>query len=464
MKIQKSSNNTTERLILTGMIVDPIVCGRITSKWTGNLFRSKYANLIASWCVQYYTKYGKAPGKQVEGLYRSWSEKTTDKGTVALVEEFLTGLSDEYVGLKKESNSAYILDKTGEYFSQIRIERLKDDLESDLTTNNVEKALERIQTFDQVKIGAGESINVFNAKEQYKAAFAEEPDGIVKYPGLLGQFFGNQFGRDMFVGFMGPEGRGKSFLLMDIAFRAALQRRKVAFFEAGDMSQNQILRRLGTRISNRPIAPGVINYPLAIRQLKTGEFIVDTQERVFKQPLDWREVLKCCKRLRRKKIRSEENYFRLTCHPNSTLHVKHIETALKEWAREGWVADVVVIDYSDILDMNYPKIEGRDRIDRTWRDLRRISQQFHCLVVTATQTNRDSYDAKIITRKHSSEDKRKLAHVTGMIGINQTEEEKKQEVMRFNWIKVRDGKYFESKCVAVAGCLSVGNVAIRSFM
>jgi len=137
---------------------------------------------------------------------------------------------------------------------------------------------------------------------------------------------------------------------------------------------------------------------------------------------------------------------------------------LKEWAREGWVADVVVIDYSDILDMNYPKIEGRDRIDRTWRDLRRISQQFHCLVVTATQTNRDSYDAKIITRKHSSEDKRKLAHVTGMIGINQTEEEKKQEVMRFNWIKVRDGKYFESKCVAVAGCLSVGNVAIRSFM
>lgn len=464
MKIHKGEN-ATERMILTGLIVDPIVCGRVASKWTNNLFRSKWANLIASWCVSYHTKYGKSPGKNIEAQFRSWSEKTKDKDTISIVEKFLSGLSEEYVNLKRESNTDYILDKAGQHFSQVRIERLKDELDNDLTTNDIDRALTRIQTFDQVKIGAGEAIDIFHAKEQYKEAFSEEPDGIIKFPGLLGKFFGNQFGRDCFIGFCAPEGRGKSFILLDVAFRAAMQRRRVAFFEAGDMSQNQILRRLGTRISNRPVYPCTVNYPLAIRKLKKDDkFVVDSKEKIYKVPLDWRDILKGCKILRKTKIRSTEPYFKLTCHPNSTLHVKHIETQLKEWEREGWLADVVVIDYSDILDMNYPKLEGRDRIDRVWRDLRRLSQQFHCLVVTATQTNRESYDAKIITRKHSSEDKRKLAHVTGMIGINQTEEEKKQQIMRFNWIKVRDGKYFESKCVAVAGCLELGNVAIRSTM
>ncbi len=784
MRLQKSEN-ATERLVLTGMIVDSIVCGRIATKWQNNLFRSKWANLVGAWCVQYHSKYGKAPAKHIEALYRSWSEKTKDKEAVSLVEKFLSSLSDEYKHLKRESNSEYILDKAGNLFSEIRVERLRDDIENDLSTKDVDKAMERILSFDQVKIGAGEDINVFRAKEQWMEAFAEEPEGIVKYPGGMGQFFGNQFGRDMFVGFMGPEGRGKSHCLMDVAFRAALQRRRVAFFEAGDMSQNQIMRRLATRITNRPIRESLVEYPLAIRKLKKDEkLVVDTKQIFYKGNLDWRDVVRQCKRLRREKIRSQEPYFRLLCYPNSTLHTKTIESTLTGWAREGWVVDVVCIaegskvltdkglipiekvtkehklwdglnwvthdgpickgekevieyagitatpeheiwtekgwrtlesckqlglriaqteikgeairigsyyigdnsstdiqsqkqaiqwlrnskkrirpcamqslqrremdilgksiswnsqrlsdmlttkkisnmalfenevettcmseskkypleglwrkrnqislpiynrslsmdrfkfrnsrgqetpnrsnrqrwtlrtwkhslvnaytkllpytqttyrsndaqiqdiisiceiqrqnikglsykgndrrtnhktmgqipsvsrrkktkvwdilnagplhrftvqgvlvhnciDYADIMDMSYGKLEGRDRIDRLWRELRKISQKFHCLVVTATQTNRESYDAKIISRKHSSEDKRKLAHVTGMLGINQTDDEKEQEIMRFNWIKIRDAPYHEKKCVAVAGCLAVGNIAIRSIL
>lgn len=463
MRLVKSEN-ATERMVLTGMIVDPIVCGRIAAKWQNNLFRSKWANLVGAWCVQYHSKYGKAPAKHIEALYRAWSEKTKDKEGIALVEKFLSSLSDEYKLLKRESNSEYILDRAGNLFSEIRVERLRDDIENDLATKDVDKAMERILSFDQVKIGAGEDINVFRAKEQWMEAFAEEPEGIVKYSGGMGKFFGNQFGRDMFIGFAGPEGRGKSFLLMDVAFRAAMQRRRVAFFEAGDMSQNQIMRRLATRITNRPIRPSIIKYPLTIRKKKDGTLVVDSKERIYKGYLDWREVVRGCKRLRREKIRSQESYFRLLCYPNSTLHTKTIESTLTGWAREGWSADVVVLDYADIMDMSYGKLEGRDRIDRLWRELRKISQKFHCLVVTATQTNRESYDAKIISRKHSSEDKRKLAHVTGMLGINQTEDEKRQEIMRFNWIKVRDATYYENDCVAVAGCLAVGNVAIRSIL
>lgn len=451
-------------MLLTAMIVDPIVCGRIASKWNNNLFRSKWANLVGTWCVQYHNKYGKAPSKHIESQFRTWSGKTRDKDTIALVEKFLTGLSDEYISLKRESNSQYILDKAADYFSQVRIERLKDDLENDLTTNDVEKALERISTFDQVKVGTGEAIDVFHDKEWWKKVFAEKEKGLIRFPGKMGQFFGEQFARGHFISFMAQEGKGKSFALMDIAFRAILQRRKVAYFEAGDMTEEQWGARLATRITSTPMHPCLLKYPLAIRKLKSGKYVVDSKEKKFKHALDWRDVLKGCRKINKKRIHSKDTYFRFSSHYANTLHVKTIEAQLREWEKEGWVADVVVLDYADLLDISYPKLEKRDQIDKSWMHLRKISQMFHCLVVTATQGNRMSYDSNVISRKHVSEDKRKLAHVTGMIGLNQTEEEKKHEIMRFNWIKIRDGKYSESRCLAVAGCLALGNIAIRSVL
>jgi hypothetical protein len=56
MKIQKKNNND-ERLILIAMIVDETVLGRIAAKWQKGMFNSKWANIIAKWCLKYYTKY-----------------------------------------------------------------------------------------------------------------------------------------------------------------------------------------------------------------------------------------------------------------------------------------------------------------------------------------------------------------------------------------------------------------------
>ena len=113
--------------------------------------------------------------------------------------------------------------------------------------------------------------------------------------------------------------------------------------------------------------------------------------------------------------------------------------------------------------MNYYGIEGRDKINETWKQMRSLSQKYHCLVVTATQADAASYETDLIRRRNFSEDKRKYAHVTGMIGINQKDpEEKEKEVMRLNWLKLRDGLYSETRCVYIAGCLSIANPAIRS--
>ena len=134
-----------------------------------------------------------------------------------------------------------------------------------------------------------------------------------------------------------------------------------------------------------------------------------------------------------------------------------IERDIAIFFKEGWEPDVIVIDYADILkpEAHCKTWEYRQQINETWKVLRRISQTFHILVVTATQTSASSYNSPTIKKTDFSEDKRKAAHITGMLGINQTSEEKSQGIYRLNWVFLRDGAWTDTQVVYTAGQLAL---------
>lgn len=462
MKIEKQ-DSTAVRQILIGMIVDRTVLGRISSKWTGGMFQNSWANLIGSWCIKYFNKYEKAPMKHIDSIFNNWANSSKDKETIKLVEEFLFSLSEEYKELKRESNSDYILDLAGKHFNQVKLLKLTEQIQDDIDGGEVDKADSRILTYSKVEIGFGEGIDVFQDKEAIRKAFESNSEPLIIYSGALGEFFGDHLERDGFVAFTGPEKRGKSLWLEEIAFRAVLQRRKVAYFQAGDMSESQVMRRFMQRVSKRPIKKGKIKYPIRIGEKDDKNIpVVKTEIRKYDDYLDWREARRNCEELMRSKVKSNESYLKLFAYRNTELHVRTIDSALQSKEREGWIPDVVVIDYADNMDMTYYGKEGRDCINETWSKLRSISQRLHCLLVTATQSDTASYSTEIIRQKNFSDDKRKNAHVTGMIGINQSEEEKERGLMRLNWVELREGKYVSNRCVYIAGCPEISNVAIRS--
>lgn len=462
MKIQKRNNNE-ERLILIGMIVDTTILGRISSKWQQGMFKSKWANIVSKWCVSFYRKYEDVPMNQIESLFESWADETNDRETISLVDKFLGSLSEEYEELQTESNSDYIIDMAGVYFNRVKVERLAEVIQGDIDRGKVTEAVNHITSYNQIEMGVGEGINILQDTEAIKEAFKSKGEILIQYPGALGKFFKRSLERDAFIAFMGPEGRGKSFWLQDVAFRGMLQRKKVAFFEAGDNSQNQIMLRLMIRASGRPLFPSTIEYPTTIEVDEDGCSEIDIDYRIYKDKLSWRVAKKACKKIMRKRIKSKQSYFRLSCHPNSTLTISAIQDTIQNWIRGDWIPDIIIIDYADILNMDHHGLEGRDRINEVWKKLRSLSQIFHCLVVTATQADAASYDeTKMITKKNFSDDKRKIAHVTGMIGLNQTASEKEIGVIRLNWLKLRDEEFHEYRCVYVAGCLAIANPVIRS--
>jgi hypothetical protein len=463
MKVTKR-DGSEERKILIGMIVDTHVLGRIASKWEHNLFKSVWGNLIATWCIDFYNEYETAPKQEIESLFESWVSKSAqDEETVELVDKFLSGLSEEYEARAESSNSNYIIDLASNYFNKVKLSSLSESIKGDLVNDDIDTALDRVNSYGQVEMGTGAGIDVLTDQEAIKEAFEEQQEAIVKYPGDLGKFFKGALQRDAFIAFMGAEKRGKTWWLIDVAWRAMCQRRKVAFFEVGDMSQNQIMRRFITRATRRPLKPRSYDYPTHIeREPGVPIALIEHENRRQEKEIGWQSAFKACQKIIKSKIKSEESMLRLSCHPNSSLTVSGMKSILASWERDGWTPDVIVIDYADILAAPHGYKETRDQINANWKQLRALSQSHHCLLVTATQADASSYNTNTIGRSNFSEDKRKFAHVTGMVGLNATAEEKENGVTRLNWIVLRESAFSENQCIHVAGCLDVGNPAIRS--
>jgi len=449
-----------ERVVLIGMIVDKTVLGRISTKWQPPMFLSPHANKVGQWCIDYFHQYEKAPGRHIQSLYESWAVDSRNKDSTEIIGSFLDSLNKQYKRLSQDSNSQYVVDLAAKHFNRVKLNQLTDAISGDLIQGKTDKAVSRALNYHKVEMGVGEGIKVFQDKDVICEAFEESHEPLIKYTDGLGKFFGDTLERDGFIAFQGPEKRGKSFWLLDVAFRAVIQKRRVAFFECGDLSRNQIMRRFMVRVSRQPLYPCDVRYPLSIKHKPKRPPIIRTKHKHYKKGLTWRASYKACRMIT--KHRKLKDALRLSVHFNDTLNVEGIRGMLEEWERDGWIPDVIVIDYADILNMDHTGLEGRDRIDYTWKQLRRLSQERHCLVVTATQTAARGYDVLTQSQKHFSEDKRKNAHVTGMVGLNQTVKEKEKGIMRLNWIELREGWYSERQCCYVATCFELANMAVKS--
>lgn len=465
-------DGSPERRVLIGMVMTRRVLGPIAEKWHAGvgLFASKWGNLIAGWCVSHYRKYHRAPGPSITHYFEAWAEAAQDRETIDAVESFLAGLSDEAERIRDSISPDHLLDMAKDLFEKVHLNDLMGRVAAHIERGEVERAREVVDRSRKIEIGTGAGVNVLTAEEAVAAAFEKRSEAIVEYPGAAGNFFrgvcdggyggGAALCRDAFISFMAPEKRGKSFWLGDLAFRAVEQDRNVAYFEVGDMSQDQVIRRIAARASCRPINHCRYEYPLSIES-QGGRNLpnIETDYRTEVHGLSSDEAIEELRRIGEKRGQSR---FKLSCHPNSSISVSGIEGILEGWSRDDWRPDVVVIDYADILAGLNSREEPRDQINSTWKALRGLSQRHHCLVVTATQADSASYDQWILSRKNFSEDKRKYAHVTGMVGINQVSAEKDKGVFRLNWIMLRELDFSESKCLWTASCLAVANPCVVS--
>lgn len=107
---------------------------------------------------------------------------------------------------------------------------------------------------------------------------------------------------------------------------------------------------------------------------------------------------------------------------------------------EGFVADLVIDDYGDLLVPSRKFSEKRFELSDIYNDLRQLGCDHEIPVWTASQSRRSSHSKEVITLEDMAEDINKTSIADIVISVCQTKEEEDADLCRLFMAKVRDGK------------------------
>jgi len=459
--LRKRLDTTVEKQLVLALMVSDAFAALASLKLDPALLLSPQLRMLAQWSLDYYKTYGVAPKQAIESIYFAWLESgDRPEADANSLHTLLTEFGASFKSVEK-INLAYLQDQLGSYVAGRRLSRLTDSLQESMHRGKVDEALRAVQSFRCADVRAETGVNPFDDVEAWDRAFTEHTDPLLLFPGPAGRFLNVACARDSLIGIQAPEKRGKTFWALEFVMQALKQRRRVALFEVGDLSEGQILRRIAVRITGLPLWKsqcGVIRVPERVEFVGLDETpSVSYRNHKCSEPVSMGSCSAAIKKfLRRCGIPAHRPYLLVSVHPTGSLSVKNLESILDGWeVQHNFIPDVVVIDYADILAPEDPRLQARDQVNSIWAAMRRLSQERHCLVVAPTQADTESYDRQTQTMRNFSEDKRKLAHVTGMLGLNQIETEKQLNLMRLNWLVLRESAYQPAKCLWVAQCFAL---------
>lgn len=523
------SDQKIERKIIIGMIVSKEFLQNIRPYFSTKYLQSATAKRIARWCMEYYDKQNDAPGRNIETIFyvKVKEDKLPEEIAEEIEMDILPDLSEEFE--QQESfNVGYHFEQAREYFQEKHLELFTEQINALIQSGDVEGAKKLANEYKPIAENLGTHIDLNDPRvlDIVDQIFNHDSKPIIKLPRAFGELMNDQLVRGGFVAFMASEKRGKSYMLLELANRAVKQGCKVAFFQAGDMTEGQQIRRIMTYHARQPRKPiekdkqfisvrdcihnqmdecdkderecdhgiftkqdvskmgkgGIrsnIEYSVLVKKFdEYPDYISCTNCKLFQQK-KWGTVwlkpnnpppltAESGKRALQKFFIDKKRQFRLSSHANGTLSVKEIESLLSMWEKQDdFVPDVIIVDYADLLVAE--GTEFRHSQNEIWKGLRRLSQsktgQAIRLVVTVTQADAKSYDQNRLKLSNFSEDKRKYAHVTAMYGLNQDPggREKMLGIIRVNELVVREGEFYTTREVCILQNINTGQPLISSF-
>lgn len=454
-QVKSHYSSDPSAMVLRAMIFSDEALSRISKKWLRRgMFANHLQNEIGKWCINYLHEYGHAPKEAIQRLFESWAEIPKNQKRIGEMEKVLLTVNDVHGNVEV----GFVLKEAEQLFNLVKFSTLKTELESSILNKDVSECTRIVSELATVDFNPEKGITPCQEIGVLQEAFTDDEEVVLKYPGALGKLLGNDFHKGAFCAFLAPEKRGKSYWLLDVAMNAIYQRKKVAYFQAGDMSQKQLLKRYQQALTGRSIKTKEIAIPTGIR-FQINEVLpdLDYMQLPLLTPEDIPDLMADFKWYH---ARSEVPLIKFSCHTDGELSTIDIESQLATWADEdNWLPDMVVIDFADILKMpNYAN--KRDAINETWTNLRGIALKHNVCLVTATQADAKSYDQELLRKSNFSDSKDKYGRVTSIYGINQTTEERGDFdtgtcIYRINVLMRRHAGYSETKVCYVAGNLDI---------
>jgi hypothetical protein len=499
--IRRQIDDKLEKRIVIGAIVSKRFLDAISSSYSKEYLQNTYARTAFEWCLDYHKRYEEAPKKTIQDIYSS-HKSSISEDDIIIMGSLLTEISNTYE-TDTSFNADYLRDQALEYFSKRELEILSSNIQGFLAQGKIKEAAQAVGLYKKVAKKLSKWANPFHVKHIYEV-FDDSVD-FFKLPGALGEMIGN-LEREWVLSVMAPTKKGKTWFLQDIAVMAIMSGLKIVFFSL-EMNLKKLCERLYKQLTgsgegttnfhfpvfdcfknqentckrpdrecgkglylpgqdeNKPEYKAGFNIANNYKHCAICRFSEDEEIRNLFEPTVWYEDIdrpewsfkNTLEGLGSFEKMYGGNSLRTMTYPKFSANLTDIERDLDELEDlEGFVPDVIVIDYADILAPEDARVVGRDRINETWMCISRMGQIRHALMVTATQSNRDSYELLHVKQKHTGEDIRKIHHVEVMVALNQSEQEKEKKVMRVGIVVHRDEDFLQEKDTTLLQNLSTG--------
>jgi replicative DNA helicase len=446
---QQEIDLSVERNILIGLIVSEDFTKQITPALDLSYFKTAFTKIVANWCVDFWQQYSKVPNKNILELFQINSKKIQNDDLIELIQQFLESISSEY-SRGEVFNTKYWLEQAEKYFRRQRLENLKETFEKAIECDDCDEAELALAQFKQVKFSETGGFSILRDKEITKRIFSETniDEELFRLPKILGKVLGG-FHRGDLIAVEGPAKRGKSFWLIDLGVVALKHKLRVLFVSL-EMNERQMMFRIFQNMTGRTRRDEEFQFP---RFTETDVQIEPERRSV----ISYESVIKKQKQLLKQYGSGE---FNLICYPANSVELKKVENYIDRLeVKENMLPDVIVLDYADLLLASY-KGEYRHQLDNIWKGLRAIAQKKNCLVITATHTNKATFD-RDIKQGDTSEDSRKKNHVSLMFALNQRSQDKEKRLIRVK-VTVSRHEQFSDKEVAVLNCFEIGKAILDS--
>ena len=497
--VEEDVDLAVEERIAIGCIVNNSFLQEVVNCGDLDFFKSHYIRTVVKWCCNFFGQEGEAPNSMIQEIFIAERKKLQKNGEDEIIEKFLQQIDSRYSDSESVFNSDYVWREIAEpYFRRRKIEILKTRISISLQKDNIDAAEEELENFQKSEISLGDPGKNPFSDDAFEKVHMEQGGTFFKFPGEFGKFVG-EMDRGWLVALSGAYKKGKSWLLQEFAIRGIQRGLNCAFFSL-EMTQRKMFERFQKRMVPATDNGGMVIYPafdcvknqfndcdIEGRTCRTGIRNQFSQRPKEFAPIEGYIPCSICRgtdeydpdiwceyiekpafdtrlsRDMRRVNRMLGKRIKLVSFPRFTANITDIKRCLDKWTGNGWIADLIVVDYADILKPEEGgPMTGFEKQDITWMALAGLAGQYNALVATGTQVDKKGQKAFRLSVENSAQWVGKYAHVDMMMTLNQTEVEKVYGMARIGIDHHRHHDFDAMKTCIILQQLGVGQPLLDS--
>lgn len=439
------NNHFQNQIIYHAIFVDEFLA-KIRGVVSPTIFKTKEKRLFIEWIFEYYDEYKKSPQENFFDIFDERRDKLNDDQYNRCVD--LINLLSEISG----SNWEYVLQRIKDAIMHYQMEEAIVECaakvktgEYDLVKGIILKAMKEPENFDPAYYDYFKDNTWAHNRlqgKQYRMV-----SGIADLDRLIGGFKSKWL-----VTLLGATKGGKSWWLMEIAISAVFQGLNVLFVSL-EMGKEVIDERFDMAIA---FATSGTDIKTSIMRQQDGRW-VQTEECV---PNIYDVSFISNERIKFKKLSGGS--LKVMAFDRGRLNYRDIEVMLDELEqREGWICDVLIVDYLGIMKETFPGQTKKERISENCLGLKELSGKRNLNTFTAMQGNRKAMTSEVFHSYLVADDIDTIFNSDLVLALCQTKIEELQNKYRMYIANYRHGK--QHGTVGMVRDLAIGQVCVGTY-